>query len=82
MAFLLGGAVIGATATAIVSDSDDASSRVATPAAGVTEHGYAYSHGFSYAPDNTHVSADAAERRALSEQWPDDSCLDIPRGAC
>ena len=34
---------------------------------GVTEHGYAYAHGASFAPQSSHVSADAAEHRAQSE---------------
>jgi hypothetical protein len=34
---------------------------------GVTEHGYAYAHGASFAPQRSHVSADAAEHRAESE---------------
>lgn len=34
---------------------------------GVTEHGYTYAHGASFAPQSSHVSADAAEHRAQSE---------------
>jgi hypothetical protein len=60
---------------------DSLENRAVVP--GVTEHGYAYAHGFSSSPDGSiHMSADAIEHRTQSQPSSLDSCHDTVRGAC